>query len=139
MNNILEGNDINFSYNNQIVLENVNFQVEENDFMAVVGPNGGGKSTLLKLILGFLKPVSGSIKIFGEDPVLARKHIGYVPQFATFDFDFPINVLEMIMLSNLNSKSFFPFYKKNEIKSAHEVFWQSLGVYTKIRGDRKCV
>jgi zinc transport system ATP-binding protein len=121
MNNILEGNDINFSYNNQIVLENVNFQVEENDFMAVVGPNGGGKSTLLKLILGFLKPVSGSIKIFGEDPVLARKHIGYVPQFATFDFDFPINVLEMIMLSNLNSKSFFPFYKKNEIKSAHEV------------------
>ena len=104
MENILECKNIKFSYNNQIVLENVNFEVEENDYMAIVGPNGGGKSTLLKLILGFLTPVSGSIKTFGKNPILARKQIGYVPQFATFDFDFPINVLEMIMLSNLNSQ-----------------------------------
>ncbi len=121
MKNILECKNLCFSYNNQIVLENVNFEVEVNDYMAILGPNGGGKSTLLKLILGFLKPVSGSIKIFGEDPISVRKQIGYVPQFATFDFDFPINVLEMVMLGNLNSKSFLPFFKKKEIDAAHEV------------------
>lgn len=121
MDKIVDCKNVRFSYNHQIVLDNINFEVEKNDYMAIVGPNGGGKSTLLKLMLGFLQPVSGSIKIFDKNPILSRKKIGYVPQFATFDFDFPINVLEMIMLSNLNPKSFLPFYKKSEIKSAHEI------------------
>ncbi len=91
--------DINFSYDNRnLVLENINLEIAEGEFIGVVGPNGGGKTTLLKLILGLLKPTNGEITVFGSAPKLASKQIGYVPQFSTFNRDFPItvkNVVEM--------------------------------------------
>ena len=73
--------NLNFSYGESVVFENLNLNYKSEDFLAIVGPNGGGKSTLLKLILGLLKPRSGSIKIFGKTPNINLTKIGYVPHY----------------------------------------------------------
>ncbi|HPX78447.1 MAG TPA: ATP-binding cassette domain-containing protein, partial [Methanobacterium sp.] len=64
--NALEMKDVSFSYDHQMVLEDINFTIEEKDFVAILGPNGGGKSTLLKIVLGLLTPDKGVVKIFGK-------------------------------------------------------------------------
>jgi zinc transport system ATP-binding protein len=71
--------------------------VEENDFIAIIGPNGGGKSTLLKIILGLLTPDTGEVKVFGKEPGKARNLIGYLPQKVSFDPEFPINVFDTVL------------------------------------------
>src|SRR6056297_1801989 len=98
MNKVISLEDISYSYEFQPSLQNINLSVEENDFMAILGPNGGGKTTLLKIILGLLQPDSGQIKILGTTPQKARQQIGYVPQYAEFDSDFPIKVKEVVMM-----------------------------------------
>jgi zinc transport system ATP-binding protein len=99
MKSIISLKDVNFSYNNEpLVLENINFEIAEGEFLGIVGPNGGGKTTLLKLIMGLLKPNKGKITVFGKTPELARKKIGYVPQFSTFNRDFPITVKNVVAM-----------------------------------------
>jgi zinc transport system ATP-binding protein len=93
----VEINDLSVKYNEQLVLKNINFTIGEKDFVAIIGPNGGGKSTLLKIILGILTPNSGEVKVFGESPKKARKFMGYLPQNLKFDHDFPINVFETVL------------------------------------------
>ena len=66
-------------------LKDVSLDVEPLDFLGVIGPNGGGKTTLLKLILGFLKPQTGSVTVLGRPPVAVRRQVGYVPQHASID------------------------------------------------------
>lgn len=93
----VEINDMSVKYNEQLVLKNINFTIGEKDFVAIIGPNGGGKSTLLKIILGILTPDSGEVKVFGTSPKKARKFMGYLPQNIKFDHDFPINVFETVL------------------------------------------
>ena len=93
----VEINDLSVKYNEQLVLKNINFTIDEKDFVAIIGPNGGGKSTLLKIILGILTPDSGDVKVFGKSPKKARKFMGYLPQSIKFDHDFPINVFETVL------------------------------------------
>ena len=81
MKDIIKIRNLNFSYDRQVVLEDINLEYSSDEFLAIIGPNGGGKSTLLKLILGLLKPQSGEIKLFGKEPSEVSKFIGYVPQF----------------------------------------------------------
>jgi len=121
MKKIVELTDVSFSYNHHKVLDNISFDVFPKDFMAVLGPNGGGKTTLLKLLLGLLKPDKGHIKILGEKPKKVRKKIGYVPQYAEFDKDFPILVKEVVMMSSLKANSFFPGFDKQTKKNASEI------------------
>jgi zinc transport system ATP-binding protein len=115
---VIELSNVSFYYGNQPVLKNVTFQVESNDFMAILGPNGGGKTTLLKLILGLLMPIKGEIKILGEKPRTASRKIGYVPQYGEFDKHFPITVKDVILMSKLHRKSFFPFYSGKDEEKA---------------------
>ncbi len=89
---------VSFAYGEVPVLTNVELTVTEGEFLGLVGPNAGGKSTLLKLILGLLKPLAGRIRVFGEPPRRARKHIGYVPQYPGFARDFPISVEDVVLM-----------------------------------------
>ena len=99
--NIIEVENVSFSYGDTPVLSNVSFQVHKGDYLAIVGRNGSGKTTLLKMILGILRPDSGSIRMFGKDVrnIRDRSRIGYVPQKATsFDVAFPATVEEIVLM-----------------------------------------
>ncbi|MDP6039210.1 MAG: metal ABC transporter ATP-binding protein [Candidatus Latescibacteria bacterium] len=94
---IVELKNISFAYNGTSVLSNIDFTVQTNDFLALIGPNGGGKTTLIKLILGLLKPSEGTIRIFGQPPEKCRSRIGYLPQASTIDKYFPIHVHDVVL------------------------------------------
>jgi zinc transport system ATP-binding protein len=92
---------VSFSYNNAPVLENAAFHLHQGEFVALVGPNGSGKTTILKLILGLEKPDAGTIELFGADCSAGRNRIGYVPQQAAFDRSFPISVGEVVKMGRV--------------------------------------
>ncbi len=93
--------DVSFRYGAAPVLESVDLRLDEGDFLGIIGPNAGGKTTLLKIILGLLAPDRGSVEIFGRPPAESRGVIGYVPQYARFDASFPINVLDTVRMGRL--------------------------------------
>ena len=88
---------VSIKFNELSVLHDINLSIKENDFMAIIGPNGGGKSTLLKIILGILKPDCGEVSVFGQKPKDARQIMGYLPQHVSFDHDFPIDVFNTVL------------------------------------------
>ena len=90
--------DLCYAYGTEAVLQNITFTVQPGDFLAIIGPNGGGKSTLLRLLLGLLTPSQGEVRIFGKEPAASRSHMGFVPQFTTLRADFPATVLEMVLM-----------------------------------------
>jgi zinc transport system ATP-binding protein len=102
-----------FSYDYREILHDVNLKIEEGMFAAMVGPNGGGKTTLLKLILGLLEPDHGSVKVFGKDPKSARKQIGYVPQSILFDPHFPASALDIVLMGRIDQKPWWRFDRNN--------------------------
>ena len=87
-----------FSYNGQEVLQNINLTVNKSDFVSIIGPNGGGKTTLLKLILGLLKPTRGTVHIKGKVPLENGTVIGYVPQFINHNLNFPASALDVVLM-----------------------------------------
>lgn len=98
----IEVKNLFFQYEDLPVLEDINFEVEEKDFVGIIGPNGGGKTTLIKILVGLLKPQQGIVNIFGK-PVSSMNHlIGYVPQSFNFDSSFPISVIDVTMMGRLN-------------------------------------
>ncbi|MFA5810709.1 MAG: ABC transporter ATP-binding protein [bacterium] len=96
---------VSFSYDADPVLEHVDICIEERSFISIIGPNGGGKTTLLKLMLGLLRPTAGKVSIFGKSPRESRKEIGYMPQNAQFDPHFPIAVMDVVLMGRLGSES----------------------------------
>ncbi|MEM7698603.1 MAG: ABC transporter ATP-binding protein [Verrucomicrobiota bacterium] len=99
---LVECHDLTFRYQGPAVLESVSFSVPEQGSSCIIGPNGGGKSTLLKLMLGLLEPESGSITIGGLSPAKARKSIGYVPQHINFDPLFPVSAFDIVLMGRLD-------------------------------------
>jgi len=112
MKKILEIQELSYRYDKLNVLEDVNLDVLENDFLAIIGPNGGGKSTLLKLILGLLKTKNSIVKHIKND------EIGYVPQNTNLNTDFPITALEVVLMGHKISKKQIFGYSKNDISCA---------------------
>ena len=106
--------NVTFSYNRTPVVENINLTIKEEEFLGVIGPNAGGKSTLLKLMLGLLQPDSGSIKIMGMSPQYGRSRIGYVPQYPAFSRDFPINVMDTVLTGRLGNTRWYGNYLKQD-------------------------
>ncbi len=98
---IVEIRDLAFAYNGETVLQDVNLDIPQGAFMAIIGPNGGGKTTLLKLMLGILKPYRGSIRIFGSRPREAASRIGYVPQDIHVNRGFPICVRDVVQMGRV--------------------------------------
>ena len=87
-----------FKYEKEFILEDINLEVKNRDFLTILGPNGGGKSTLLKLILGINPLTQGQIKIFGNKNTDEIPSIGYVPQNTNINLNFPISVIEVVMI-----------------------------------------
>lgn len=116
--------DLCFSYQKNHLLENVNFEITSGEFIGIMGPNGGGKTTLLKLLMGFLTPQSGTVRVFDKPPNEARLKIGYVPQVHHTDRDFPITVLELVLLGALSKKIFYP----SDAKTKAEALMEELGL-----------
>ncbi len=95
--------DLDFAYDDgNLVLEKINLDIEAGDFACIVGPNGGGKTTLLRLIMGLLKPTSGSVEVLQGLPEKRRVSMGYVPQYSKFDASFPVSVLDVVLMGCLN-------------------------------------
>ncbi|MCP4713540.1 MAG: ABC transporter ATP-binding protein [Deltaproteobacteria bacterium] len=99
---VIAFSDVSFSYDGVPVLQDVSFELYKADFVSIVGPNGGGKTTLLKLILGLENPQSGSIRIFGRLPETGRSSIGYMPQFLHVDQSFPVDVMDIVLMGRLS-------------------------------------
>jgi zinc transport system ATP-binding protein len=115
---VVEIQDVSFAYNRMSVLEQVNLTFYEKDFIWIVGPNGGGKTTLMKLILGLLRPNRGTIKVFGKTPTSARKQIGYMPQHVHFDAHFPVTVMDVVLMGRLGSNFRMGSYSFSDKKAA---------------------
>lgn len=121
MNKILELKDITVGYNNNPpTLKGVNLSVFENDFLGIIGPNGGGKTTLLKTILGLKDSNNGEILFFNNGQKKEKIKIGYLPQINQIDKKFPISILEVI-LSGISIKNSFTSYTKEQKERAKEV------------------
>ncbi|CDR34590.1 metal ABC transporter ATP-binding protein [Criblamydia sequanensis] len=113
--------DVSFYYHDGTkVLSNVNFFLKEKEFLGVIGPNGGGKTTLLKLLLGLLTPTHGRIEVFGKSPKENRQVFSYVPQHPTFDKSFPISVGELALSGRLKHLPWFGKFNKEDKKISEE-------------------
>ncbi|MGA1862992.1 metal ABC transporter ATP-binding protein [Deferribacter thermophilus] len=105
--NVLEIKDLNVAFGNKVVLENINLFLHNKEIMAIVGPNGGGKTTLLKTILGIYKPIKGEIKILGNKyKKLPKGLVGYLPQKDLINYNFPVLVKDVVFMGRKILKSF---------------------------------
>ena len=117
---IIEVKDVWFFYNGIPVLQEVNLTVRRGDFVALLGPNGGGKTTLLKLMLGLLKPERGAILVFGESPRESSHRIGYMPQHLHFNQGFPISVLDVVLMGKLRPGLGWSRYSQKDKMAAQQ-------------------
>jgi zinc transport system ATP-binding protein len=97
-------------YGQETVLEDINLAVKELDFIGLIGPNGGGKTTLLKVLLGLISPIRGEVKIAGRSVASGKRYIGYVPQFVEFDRHFPVRVEEVVQMGRLGQRRLLQRY-----------------------------
>ncbi len=95
---------VSFRYPEISVLENATFEIAPRDFVSIIGPNGGGKTTLARLILGLVEPASGTIRVFGKSPQAARHKIGYVPQYTSFDLSFPVTIRDVVLMGRVRNR-----------------------------------
>ena len=124
---IIKIEKVTFSYGKEEFLKNITLPIYEDDFLGIIGPNGGGKTTLLKLILGLLEPKRGKISVFGESPKKARHEIGYLSQFKNIDFDFPVTAHEIVLLSRVGDKLIKRYSKED--KEAVKKSMRELGIW----------
>ena len=119
---IIEIKDLSAGYNGKTIIENISLTVFENDFLGIIGPNGGGKTTLLRTILGLLKPYKGTISFFDNGVPCDNIAIGYLPQYSKIDKEFPISVYEVVLSGLSKNKPLFRSYTKEQ----HEQVKQTL-------------
>jgi zinc transport system ATP-binding protein len=119
---------LSFSYNSAPVLMDVDLSVKEKDFIWIVGPNGGGKTTLLKLMLGLLSPKRGKIKVFDKSPAEVRSRMGYMPQVANLDPKFPVNAFDIALMGRLGNGSRFGMFRNQDHEAAERALRET-GLY----------
>ena len=122
-NALISFKNVNFGYSRRTIIENASFDIFKNECVSIVGPNGGGKTTILKLMLGLIKPLNGQIDVLNNKPEVGRASIGYMPQYSNYDENFPINVLDIVLMGRLN-KGTLGFYKKFDKEYALDVLEQ---------------
>jgi zinc transport system ATP-binding protein len=117
----IEFENVWFSYEGSTVLKEVSFSLEHGEFLGIIGPNGGGKTTLLKLMLGILKPDRGRIRILGQAPHDASHRVGYVPQGTDFNRDFPVSVLDVALMGRMSTSRIGRRYSREDREKVKEV------------------
>jgi len=110
--------DVSFSFDRHPVLSAVNLEIERGDFVSLIGPNGGGKTTLLRLILGLLVPDRGTIHVLGTSPSRARQRIGYMPQHVNLDAAFPVTVMDIVLMGRQGRRRPFGPYLASDRAAA---------------------
>ncbi|MCD8182451.1 MAG: metal ABC transporter ATP-binding protein [Bacteroides sp.] len=125
MSPIIEIKNLNAGYDGRIVLRDVNLNVYDRDFLGIIGPNGGGKTTLIKCILGLLKPISGEIILTSHHATAlhspSQLTMGYLPQYNSIDRKFPITVEEVILSGLSSKKSLISRFSTEHKEKAHQV------------------
>ena len=122
MNPIIQIEELYAAYDEKTVLRNINFSVYERDFLGIIGPNGGGKTTLIKSILGLHQPQKGKIRFYKEGKEVPEINMGYLPQYNNIDKKFPISVYEVILSGLSKQKSIFRRYSNEQ----HELVRQMI-------------
>jgi zinc transport system ATP-binding protein len=117
---VIQFDGVSFSYHHHEILLDVGFAVQEHEFVTIVGPNGGGKTTLLRLMMGVLHPARGSVRVFGKRPEDARNRIGYMAQHSHLDPQFPVRVLEVALMGRIGYAPTFGPYTKADKDAARE-------------------
>jgi len=110
---LIEIENLDFAYTGETILASINLTVKNKDFLAIIGPNGGGKTTLLKLMLGLLTPNKGSVLINGQAPGNTVSSIGYVPQNVHMNQSFPISALDVVLMGAFDPRKRF---RRNQTK-----------------------
>ncbi len=116
--------DVWVQYDGLPVLEGINLSLYEQDFLGIIGPNGGGKTTLLEVLLGLVQPTSGQVRILGYNAREGRRFVGYVPQYTEFDHDFPISVWDVAMMGRLGRRGLFRRYAEEDKRVVSEALRQ---------------
>lgn len=120
---------VSFRYERLRVIEDADFDIYKGESVCVVGPNGGGKSTLLKLMLGLLQPNVGTVRLFGDTPKRMRSRVGYVPQQINFDPLFPVSVLDVVLMGRLTKRSFG--FRRSQDKARALLALEQMGLVDK--------
>ncbi|MFC1895564.1 metal ABC transporter ATP-binding protein [Thermodesulfobacteriota bacterium] len=117
---VIEVQHLDFSYTTYPVLEDVSFSMEEGDFLAVIGPNGGGKTTLLRLMLGLLTPDRGTVRVFGSPPAEVAPRIGYVPQDRIANKSVPVSVFQVVLMGRMWGGGGFQRFNKDDKEAVRD-------------------
>lgn len=115
-------------YEADTILEDISFEMFQDDYVGLIGPNGGGKTTLIRVILGLIKPDRGTITVMGQDPVRGRRHIGYVSQFQVEDKHFPVSVWDVVAMGRLQPNIQKNFGIRTHDKQAIEIALEQTGM-----------
>ena len=125
--------NLSFGYDENLVFDGINLEYDCKDFLAIIGPNGGGKSTLLKLMLGLSKPSGGTIEVFGQEPASVSKAVGYVPQNIPINQSFPMRVLEVVLMGRIDKKLFGFYGKDDKIEAEAALECVGMGEFMRLK------
>lgn len=116
----LEVHDLTVTYNRKPVLYGIDLEIEEGGLIGIIGPNGAGKSTLIKAIMGIVPSAGGWVKIFGESGKKSYRRVGYVPQRESVDWDFPVSVLDVVLMGRYGHNGWLKRVSKKDRNIAYE-------------------
>lgn len=128
MSRIVELKNVSAGYAGEIVLEDINIDIFGNDFIGIIGPNGGGKTTLLKVILGLIKPYKGTVRFHDDRHGKSSDSVGYLPQINQIDQRFPISVIDVVLSGLMSKEGLFSRYSGKQKKHAEDLLNQ-LGIF----------
>lgn len=114
----IEMEDVSVRLGNKTVLKDVSVSLDEGTFLGIIGPNGGGKTTFLKVLLGLITPEEGEVRIYEKPPSKISYEVGYVPQYSKFDAQFPISVWDVVLMGRVGELGWKPFYSRKDKKIA---------------------